>query len=258
MEEAISGPAPLADLSGTTALVAGASRGIGRAIALGLARSGAAVAGIARTRTDLDDLRQEIEVEGGKFLPAVADIADIDELPELVDRVWDWSGGIDSLVNAAGITNRSSALDVTADEWDRLFDVNLRGAFFLTREVGRRMLDGDGGAIVSIASLSGVVSDGAQAVYSAAKAAMIQMSRVLADQWAPKVRLNCISPGWVKTDMTKDFLAKEENLEMIYDHTPMRRVAQPEEMVGPVLYLVSDMSSYMTGQNLVIDGGWTA
>jgi NAD(P)-dependent dehydrogenase (short-subunit alcohol dehydrogenase family) len=212
---------------------------------------------MARTRVALDDLRQEIESGGGDFLPVVADIADVDEIPDLVGRVSDWKGSIDSLVNSAGITNRSSALDITPEEWDRLFDVNLRGAFFLTREVGRRMLDGNGGSVVSIASLSGVVSDGAQAAYSAAKAAMIQMSQVLADQWAPKVRLNCISPGWVATDMTADFLGKEENLDMIYEQTPMRRVARPEEMVGPALYLVSDMSSYMTGQNLVIDGGWT-
>ena len=139
-----------------------------------------------------------------------------------------------------------------------LFAVNLRGAFFLTREVGRRMLDGGGGSIVSIASLSGVVSDGAQVAYSASKAGLIHMSAVLADQWAPKVRLNCVSPAWVETDMTRGFLANRDNTTAILQRTPMGRIARTEEMVGAVLFLVSDMSSYMTGQNLILDGGWTA
>ena len=252
-----SGIAP-ADLSGTTALVAGASRGIGRAAALGLATAGAAVVGFARSAGALDDLGEDIAASGSEFLAIAGDIAEVDALKQMVETAWRWNGGLHSLVNAAGITNRSSALDITPAEWDRLFDVNLRGAFFLTREVGRRMLDGDGGSIVNIASLAGVVSDGAQAAYSAGKAAMIHMSAVLADQWAPKVRLNCVSPGWVETDLTRTFLANEANLAPILDRTPMGRVALPEEMVGPVLYLVSGMSSFMTGQNLIIDGGWTA
>ena len=246
------------DLRDSTSLVAGASRGIGRSVALGLASAGASVIGLARSVDALEHLGEEIRASGGEFLPLVADIADLDATEQIVATAWRWKGRLDSLVNAAGVTNRSSALDVSPTEWDNLFDVNLRGAFFLTREVARRMLDGEGGSIVSIASLSGVVSDGAQVAYSASKAGMIHMSSVLADQWAPKVRLNCVSPAWVETDMTRDFLANDDNRSAILGRTPMRRLARPEEMVGAVLFLVSEMSSYMTGQNLILDGGWTA
>ncbi|NIX21642.1 MAG: SDR family NAD(P)-dependent oxidoreductase, partial [Actinobacteria bacterium] len=136
MESAARGTAaPLADLSGTTALVAGASRGIGRAVAIGLARSGAAVAGLARSADALEQLGAEIGAEGGQFLAVEADIADVARIPDLVEEVWSWRGAIDGLLNSAGTTNRKSSLDITAEEWDRLFDVNLKGAFFLTREV---------------------------------------------------------------------------------------------------------------------------
>ena len=246
------------DLSGSTSLVAGASRGIGRSIALGLAAAGASVIGLARSADALDSLGEEVATLGAEFMPLVADISDLAAIEESVEKAWRWSGSLESLVNAAGVTNRSSALDISPAEWDALFDVNLRGAFFLTREVGRRMLDGNGGSVVSIASLSGVVSDGAQVAYSASKAAMIHMSSVLADHWAPKVRLNCVSPGWVETDMTRGYLADHDNTTAILQRTPIGRIARPEEMVGAVLFLVSGMSSYMTGQNLIVDGGWTA
>lgn len=246
------------DLRGSATLVAGASRGIGRSVAVGLAAAGASVVGLARSVDALEHLRQEIHASGGEFLPLVADIADLPSMGATIERAWGWKDGLDSLVNSAGVTNRSSPLDISPAEWDELFGVNLRGAFFLTREVGRRMLDGDGGSIVNIASLSGVVSDGAQVAYSASKAGLIHMSAVLADQWAPKVRLNCVSPAWVETDMTRGFLANRDNTAAILQRTPMGRIAQPEEMVGAVLFLVSGMSSYMTGQNLILDGGWTA
>ncbi|MDE0170291.1 MAG: SDR family NAD(P)-dependent oxidoreductase [bacterium] len=246
------------DLSGSTSLVAGASRGIGRSVAVGLAAAGASVVGLARSAEALDSLGEEIAALGGDFMPLVADISDLAAIEGHVERAWRWRGGLESLANAAGVTNRASALDISPAQWDALFDVNLRGAFFLTREVGRRMLDGEGGSIVSIASLSGVVSDGAQVAYSASKAGLIHMSAVLADHWAPKVRLNCVSPAWVETDMTRGFLANRDNTAAILRRTPMGRIARPEEMVGAVLFLVSGMSSYMTGQNLIVDGGWTA
>ena len=246
------------DLGGTASLVVGASKGIGRSVAVGLASAGASVIGMARSIDALEHLGESIRASGGEFLPLVADIADLDTTAESLEAAWRWKGRLDSLVNAAGVTNRSSPLEISPAEWDELFDVNLRGAFFLTREVGRRMLAGTGGSIVSIASLSGLVSDGAQVAYSASKAAMIHMSAVLADQWAPKVRLNCISPAWVETDMTRSYLADQHNRSAILERTPMGRLARPEEMVGAVLFLVSGMSSYMTGQNLILDGGWTA
>ncbi|MDP7067710.1 MAG: glucose 1-dehydrogenase [Acidimicrobiales bacterium] len=245
-------------MSGMNALVVGSSRGIGRSIAVGLANAGAAVVGVARSSDALDELDDEIREGGGQFLGLTQDLGEADAIDEWVDEAWRWRGSIDCLVNAAGVTNRSTALEVTTAEWDQLFDLNLRGAFFLMQALGKRMLASDGGTIVNIASLSGVVSDGAQAVYSASKAAMIRMTSVLANQWAPQIRLNCVSPGWVETEMTSNFLAVDSNRSAILECTPLQRVAAPTEMVGSVLFLLSDMSSFMTGQNLVVDGGWTS
>ena len=247
-----------AGLPGTTTLVVGASRGIGRAVAIGLADAGAAVVGVARSGDTLEDLGDQIRGSGGDFIGIARDISEVDAIDAWVEKAWRWRGTINSLVNAAGITNRSTTLDITTEEWGHLFDVNLRGAFFLMQAVGRRMLTGDGGSVVNVASLSGVVSDGAQAAYSASKAALIRMTSVLARQWAPEIRLNCLSPGWVETDMTHPFLGDEANRAGVVERTPMGRVAAPEEMAGPVLFLVSDMSSFMTGQNVVVDGGWTS
>ena len=245
------------DLTGRTALVTGASRGIGRAIALGLAGAGMAVAAVARDRDRLDAVAAEIMAAGGECLSVAADVAEVAAVESWVGDVWEWRGGVRTLVNVAGTTNRSGPLDVTPEEWDRVFAVNVTGLFFVTQAVGRRMLAGDGGTVVNVASLSAVVSDGAQAAYSASKAAVVQMTSVLADQWAPTVRLNTLSPGWVRTDMTAAYLAREENVANVQAATPLGRVADPEEMVGAVLFLASGMSSYMTGQNVLVDGGWT-
>lgn len=245
------------DLGGRVGMVTGASRGIGRAIAIGMAAAGMDVVGIARNRSDLDLVGDAVEAAGARFMPIAADVADVDAAPTHARLAWEWQGRVDGLVNAAGITDRADALVVTPETWDRLFAVNVRGCFFLTRAVAGRMLEAAGGSIVNIASVSGVVSDGAQAPYSATKGALINLTTVLADQWGPTVRVNAVSPGWVATDMTADYLARPGSIDHVADRTPLERVADPSEMVGPALFLLSEASSYVTGQNLLVDGGWT-
>lgn len=246
------------DLSGRTALVSGASRGIGRAIALGLAQAGADVAGLARSEDALAELGADVEGLGRAFLPVPADIGDVDGIDGVVERAWGWRGGLSILVNAAGVIVRNDLPGVTPDEFDVVFDTNVRGTFFLTQAVGERMLPGEGGSIVTVASLAGEVVTGAPATYQASKAALIQLTRVLAVRWAPKVRVNAVGPGYIRTSLNTAWLDVEENLRYVHEHTPLGRVGTPEDVVGAVVFLSSPAASYITAQHVMIDGGWGA
>lgn len=244
-------------LTGKRALVSGASRGIGRAIALGLAESGCDVAGLARSREALLRLGGEIEAKGRSFLPIELDLAAVEEIPAGAERAWQWRDGIDILVNAAGIIIRREPLDVTPTDWDEVFAVNVRGTFFLTQAVGRRMLGAGGGSIVTVTSLAGEVVTRAAISYQASKAALIQMTRALAVHWAPNVRVNAVAPGYVRTDLNAAWLEDEENRDYVLGKTPLGRAGDPSDVVSAVTFLASSAASYVTGQNLRVDGGWS-
>jgi len=246
------------DLSGRTALVTGASRGIGRAIAIGLAQAGAHVVGVARSEGALADLGGEIEGLGRAFLPLVADVADVEGIDARIERAWSWRGGLDILVNAAGVIVRNDPPGVPPEEFDVVFGTNVRGTFFLTQSVGRRMLGAEGGSIVTVASLAGEVVTGAPVTYQASKAALIQLTRALAVRWAPKVRVNAVGPGYIRTDLNTAWLDVEENLRYVREHTPLDRVGAPEDVVGAVVFLSSSAASFITAQHLKVDGGWSA
>jgi len=246
------------DLSGATALVTGASRGIGRAIAVGLAAAGADVAGVARTEPALRALGEEVEALGRAFLWTAADVRDPDAAESAVERVWRWHGRIDVLVNAAGVIVRNDPPGVTPEEFDTVFDTNVRGTFFLTQAVGARMLEAGGGSIVTVASLAGEVVTGAAVTYQASKAALIQMTRALAVRWAPSVRVNAVGPGYVRTSLNAAWLDDPENLRYVTERTPLGRVGTPEDVVGAVVFLASPASAFVTGQHLLVDGGWSA
>jgi NAD(P)-dependent dehydrogenase (short-subunit alcohol dehydrogenase family) len=243
-------------LTGKRALVSGASRGIGRAIALGLADAGCDVAGLARSGDALAALGNEIEAKGRAFLPVELDLAEVDAIPAAAERAWRWQDGLDILVNAAGLIIRTGPLEVTPAEWDDVFSVNVRGTFFLTQAVGSRMLD-RGGSIVTVTSLAGEVVTKAAVSYQASKAALIQLTRALAVHWAPKVRVNAVAPGYVRTDLNAAWLEDEENRGYVLGSTPLQRVGQPADVVGAVTFLASPAASYVTGQNLRVDGGWS-
>jgi len=245
------------ELSGKRALVSGASRGIGRAIVLGLAQAGCDVVGVARSGAALAELRSEVEARGQAFLPLELDLAQVDGIDAAVAEAWAWRSGIDILVNAAGVIVRTGPLEVTPAEWDDVFAVNVRGTFFLTQAVGRRMLDADGGSIVTITSLAGEVVTRAALSYQASKAALIQMTRALAHHWAPRVRVNAVAPGYVRTDLNTEWLSEEENRSYVLGNTPLDRVGTPDDVVGAVRFLASSRASYLTGQNLRVDGGWS-
>lgn len=242
---------------GTRALVTGASRGIGRAIAVGLAASGCDVVGLARSTDALAELGAEIEGAGGAFRPLEHDLADVGGIPAAAAAAWEWRGGIDLLVNAAGIIVRTGPLEVTAAEWDETFAVNVRGTFFLTQAVGRRMLESSGGSVVTVTSLAGEIVTKASLSYQASKAALIQMTRALAVHWAPTVRVNAVAPGYVRTDLNAAWLEEAANRDYVLGNTPLRRVGQPADVVGAVTFLASPAAAYVTGQNLRVDGGWS-
>jgi NAD(P)-dependent dehydrogenase (short-subunit alcohol dehydrogenase family) len=246
------------DLSGQTAVVSGASRGIGREVALALADAGADVAGLARSEDALDELGEDVEAMGRAFLSIPTDVSDVDSLTAAVDRATYWRERVSILVNAAGVIVRNDPPGVSPSEFDVVFDTNVRGTFFLTQAIGAHMLAGAGGSIVTVASLAGEVVTGAAVTYQASKAALIQMTKALAVRWAPTVRVNAVGPGYVRTSLNASWLAVEENARYVHDRTPLGRIGAPRDVSGAVVFLCSPAASYITAQHILIDGGWGA
>ena len=248
------------DLSFTNkvVLVTGASRGIGQAIAMGLAQAGADVAIASRKIADLEKVAAEIKKTGRKCLAVPAHIGKIEEVNHLVNKVMDEFGKIDILVNnAATNPTMASAIDIDDRAWDSIMNLNLKGLFFLSQAVARIMKEKGGGKIINVASIAGITPD-ILPVYSISKAAVIMATKVMAQQWAIyNIRVNAIAPGLTKTRFSEALWKNQDILNIAMSRTPLGRPAEPEEMVGAVIYLASDASSYVTGQVLAIDGGMT-
>jgi NAD(P)-dependent dehydrogenase (short-subunit alcohol dehydrogenase family) len=245
-------------LKGNVALITGASRGIGQAIALEFARAGADVVVASRKLPDLEKVAEEIRKTGRKCLPVAAHMARMEEINNLVGRVKGEFGRIDILVNnAATNPTLASAMDVDERAWDSIMNLNLKGLFFLSQAVARSMKEKGGGKIINISSIAGITPD-LLPVYSISKAAVIMATKVMAQQWAQyKIRVNAIAPGLTKTRFSEALWSNPDILKMAMSKTPLARVADPEEMAGAAIYLASDASSYVTGQVIAIDGGTT-
>lgn len=237
-------------------LVTGASRGIGRAIAVGMARAGADVLALARSESDLGSVADEVAAIGSDAHAIVCDVADVAAIHDAVLQAWEWKSGVDVLVNAAGMIIRSEPPSVSAAEWDRVHAVNARAPFFFCQWIGERMLKGRGGSIVNVTSLAGEVATGAAVTYQSSKAALIQLTRALASRWGPDIRVNCVGPGYIKTALNEDWLAQPGHTEYVIERTALQRVGTPADVVGASVFLASPAAAYITGQHIRVDGGW--
>ena len=245
-------------IKGKVALITGASRGIGQAIAVGFARAGADVIVASRKLPDLEKVAQEIRGMGRKSLAVEAHVARMEEIKNLLSKIKEEFGKIDILVNNAGTNpTMASALDVDERAWDSIMNLNLKGLFFLSQAAARVMKEKGGGKIINVASTAGITPD-LLPIYSISKAAVIMATKVMAQQWAQyNIRVNAIAPGLTKTRFSEALWNNPDILKMAMSKTPMGRVAEPEEMVGAAIYLASDASSYVTGQVIALDGGTT-
>lgn len=243
-----------------TALVTGASQGIGAAIAVRLAQSGFDVA-VSSTRPEkLSDVLAQIATAGARAVPVELDVCLQSSVSRAMNEVINAFGQLDVLVNNAGIPLKKPAVDITAEEWDRVMNTNVTGTFFMSQEMARHLLEnGRPGCIINIASTHGLVGLPERAAYSIAKAAVIHMARVLAVEWAAQgIRVNAIVPGRVDTESRAGSLAEPGYRDMAINRIPLRRFATPDEIAAAVCYLASPAAEYITGQALVLDGGVTA
>lgn len=243
-----------------TALVTGASQGIGAAIAARLAQRGYDLAVTSTQPEKLSGTILQVTNAGGRAVPVALDVCSRASIARAMAEAVAAFRQLDVLVNNAGIPLKKPALDVTPEEWDRVLDTNLTGAFFMSQEMARHLLAGKRpGCIINIASTHGLVGLPERAAYSIAKGAVIHMARVLAVEWAASgIRVNAVVPGRVDTPSRAGSLAEPGYLDMALDRVPLRRFATSEEVAAAVCYLASPEAAYVTGQALVLDGGLTA
>jgi NAD(P)-dependent dehydrogenase (short-subunit alcohol dehydrogenase family) len=249
-------PESLFDLSGRIALVTGASGTLGRQFALALVNAGATVLLAGRSREKLEVARRALDEAGGRFATVTIDVTQSQTIAEALEKGSQAFGPPDILVNNAGTAGMKFAVDLSDSDWDRVMNVNLRGAFLVAQAFARaRIASGGGGTIVNVASITGMTAPPAIAAYAVSKAAVIQMTRVLAREWARhSIRVNALCPGYFESDMTSAYLQTPEGQRMTRA-IPMRRTGRPGELDGALLLLASDAGSYMTGATIVIDGG---
>jgi 2-dehydro-3-deoxy-D-gluconate 5-dehydrogenase len=245
-------------LQGTVALVTGGASGIGFGISQMISDVGGKVAIVDANRENGERAGEVIRKGGGEAISFQCDISKEVEVEEIAQRVEKSLGPVDILVNSAGINIRKKALEFSVAEWQKIIDVNLTGTFLACRAVGKRMVARRSGRIVNIASIGSLIGIGDLGPYCASKAGVSQLTKVLAIEWAPfGVLVNAIGPGRIRTPLTADLIKTEGFDEMIKATVPLQKIGDPEDLVGIVLLLCSSAGSYITGQTVYIDGGWS-
>ena len=249
----------LFSLEGKVAVVTGGTSGIGRALSLGLADAGADVIATARRKEQVDDTANEIEARGRKTLRMASDVGDRSTLETLLAAVLERFSKVDILVNCAGMIKRTPTLDLLEAEWTNILNTNLTGTLRACQIFGRHMLEHGYGRIINIASLNSFVALSEVAAYAASKAGVASLTRSLAVEWSKKgVTVNAVAPGVFRTDLNAQLLDSTPRGQELLMRTPMGRFGKTEELVGAVVYLASDSASFVTGQILVVDGGFLA
>ena len=249
----------LFSLEGKVAVVTGGTSGIGRALSLGLADAGADVIATARRKEQVDDTAKEIEARGRQTLRMASDVGDRSTLEAVLAAVLERFSKVDILVNCAGMIKRTPTLDLPEAEWTNILNTNLTGTLRACQVFGRHMLERGYGRVVNIASLNSFVALSEVAAYAASKAGVASLTRSLAVEWSKKgVTVNAVAPGVFRTDLNAELLDSTPRGQELLMRTPMGRFGKTEELIGATVYLASDSASFVTGQILVVDGGFLA
>jgi len=250
----------LFDLNGRKAVVSGAGRGIGKAIALGLARAGADIGLVARTESELNAVADEVKEIGRRVVVRASDLTVTADIPELIGGLAGDLGGIDILVNNAGTNIPQDSVDVSEAAWDTVMAINLKSCFFMAQAVGKVMIEqGRGGRIINISSQTGSVALIKRAAYCASKAGLNLVTKVLAMEWGPhEILVNAVAPTFVETEMTKPMLADPQFREYALAKNVLKRFGTTDDVAGAVTYLASPAANLVTGHILLVDAGWTA
>ena len=246
----------LFNLEGRNALVSGASRGIGKSIALGLAEAGADVAVAARTKDDLEKVAHTISELGVRSLAVPLDVSQVGTIPAAVAQVEEGLGPIDILVNVAGINNRGLIQDLEEAAFDEVVAINFKGSYFMCKEVGKGMMERKRGKVINIASIVTAIGLPKITAYTGTKGALGQITKGLAVEWGPhNIQVNALAPGFIATDLNTHLWENQEFTRWCLDRTPAGRIGKPEDMVGTAVYLSSEASDFVTGQIIYVDGG---
>jgi len=246
----------LFDLSGRVAIVTGTSRGLGQLFARALAKAGADLVLTSRKRASLSEFESEIRALGRQAISLDLDVRNQESINRMVSAAADAFGHLDILVNNAGCNVRKPALDVTWDDWNLVLDTNLRGSFFVAQAVARRMIPHRYGRIINIGSVTSVAGFAGLGPYGASRGGIRQLTMSLADDWGPHgITVNCLAPGWFRTEQNKILYEDKEWVEYLCDRIPLKRPGKPDDLDAAVVFLASESSRYITGQTLLVDGG---
>lgn len=248
----------LFDLTGKVAMVTGASKGLGKAMATGLAKAGADLALCARNLGDLEKAAAEAGKWGSRVDAFPLDVRDQESIRKASDSILARFGRIDILVNNAGVNVRKAVLELSEEEWDSVLDTNLKGYFLVAKAVVPAMIRQGGGKVINISSIFGAVGMNHQAAYASSKGGIVQLTKVMAIEWAESgIQVNAIGPTYFETPLVAALRNDPERFRFINERTPMGRWGQPEELEGTVIFLASRASDFITGQTIYVDGGWT-